>query len=142
MNNKIFNDECYCLMLRNITSLIKKIYNKNFQILEITNEQFTILEHIQYLGPISVTDLSKKIKIDRTTLSRNLKVLEKNKLIEDNNFNSRSRQIILSREGKTTIKKAEEIWEKIQKEIETTLGTEKLENIKETLKILENYFEK
>lgn len=65
----------------------------------------------------------RKIKIDRTTLSRNLKVLEKNKLVEDNNFNSRSRQIILSQERrKTTIKKAEEIWEKIQKEIETTLG--------------------
>lgn len=140
MREKTTN-ECYCSMLRNATSLIKKIYNRYFQTLGITNEQFTVLEHIKFLEPISITNLSKKMKLDRTTLSRNLKVLQNNKLIEDSISFGRSRQIVLSNEGKIIIEKAEKIWEKIQKEIEVILGVERLENIKETSKILEDYFE-
>lgn len=134
-------NECYCFILRNMASSIKKIYNQHFKELDITNEQFTVLRHMKYLAPISVTKLSEKIKIDRTTLSRNLKILETKKLIEDNSFNGRSRQIILSKKGYIIIEKAEEIWEKIQKQIETILGRERLENIRETSKILEDYFD-
>ncbi|WP_158522894.1 MarR family winged helix-turn-helix transcriptional regulator [Fusobacterium pseudoperiodonticum] len=132
-------NECYCFILRNIASSIKKIYNQHFQELDITNEQFTILMNMKYLAPISVTNLSEKIKIDRTTLSRNLKILQTKALIEDVLTTGRSRQIILSKKGEDIINKGEKIWNKIQKEVEKVIGKEKLETLKEVEKILENY---
>lgn len=66
------SNECYCFILRNIASSIKKIYNQHFQELDITNEQFSILMHMKYLTPISVTNLSEKIKIDRMYCTQNL----------------------------------------------------------------------
>mgnify|MGYP001675899652 FL=1 len=139
MEETYFLNECHCFMLRNMASSIKKIYNQRFQELGITNEQFTILRHMKYLAPISVTNLSEKIKIDRTTLSRNLKILETKELIVDNSLVGRSRQIVLSEKGNDVINKAEKIWLKLQKEIERVISKEKLENIKKVAKILENF---
>ena len=95
--------------------------------------------NMKYLAPISVTNLSEKIKIDRTTLSRNLKILQTKALIEDVLTTGRSRQIILSKKGEDIINKGEKIWNKIQKEVEKVIGKEKLETLKEVEKILENY---
>lgn len=129
--------ECHCFMLRNMTSLIKKKYNQYFENIGITNEQFTILEFLKNLEPISVTDLSIAIKLDRTTLSRNLKILKNKKLIIDEISFGRSKKLNLSEEGKIVIDRAEKKWNKAQKEIEDIIGLEKLEIIRESLKILE-----
>ena len=75
-------------------------------------------------GPISINQMSARTSLDRTTLVRNLKLLEKEGLIavkpgED----LRTRMVTITPLGKKTLAQAVPLWEKAQKQVIAHLGT-------------------
>jgi DNA-binding MarR family transcriptional regulator len=123
--------ECYCYRLRSITAQVTKMYDKYLKETGITCQQFSTLEHIRALEPVSVTALAKMMGLDRTSLSRNLKLLKENLMIEDEAGHGRSRSIVLSKQGKEILDQAEKQWEKAQTTLEDIIGVEQLQYLKE-----------
>lgn len=127
--------ECYCESIRHIASQITKLYDRQIKKAGITCQQFSTLECIREMQPVSVTELSRKMGLDRTSLSRNLKIMKSNFLIEDHGEKGRSRQIVLSEYGKTTLLEAEKQWERAQENLESMFDPEQLKYFKELLNV-------
>ncbi len=129
---------CNCLNLRRASLAITKIYDQWLAPSGLTINQFGLLKHIKFLGPVSVSDLSLEIRLDRTTLVRNLKPLEKEGLIMDlSKKGTRNRQLQLSRKGTERLKAAELLWMKAQNFIEEHLGEENIKKMTELLSMIE-----
>lgn len=121
-----YAEECYCKKIRHIAAQVTRIYDQYLKEAGLTSQQFSTLEYIRGLGPVSVTELSREMGLDRTSLSRNLKVMEHNSLIEDHREGGRNRQIVLSEHGEAVLLKAEAQWKKAQTDLESMFSPEQL----------------
>jgi DNA-binding MarR family transcriptional regulator len=100
--------------------------------------QFSLLKHINQFGPISVSDLAEIMRLDRTTLVRNLKPLEEGGLIEDiSTEGSRNRQLKLTPAGVKSYLYADELWKKAQSFLEEYLGKDNLDTFTALLSKIE-----
>lgn len=129
---------CNCLNLRRASLMITKIYDNWISPSGLTIGQFAILKHIMLLQPVSVSELSIEIRLDRTTLVRSIKPLEEEGfIIDDSVKGTRNRQLRLSELGADRYRAAEVYWEKAQDFIEQKLGTEDLNTLMKLLQRIE-----
>lgn len=131
-----FGIECYCRRLRSVTAQVTRMYDRYLREAGITCQQFSTLEHIRLMEPVSVTVLAGRMGLDRTSLSRNLKLLKENFWIEDEAGHGRSRSIVLSDQGKEILRHAEKQWEKAQITMVKVLGEDQLRHLEEMEKLL------
>lgn len=131
-----FGIECYCRRLRRVTAQVTRMYDSYLREAGITCQQFSTLEHIRAMEPVSVTALAGRMGLDHTSLSRNLKLLKENFWIEDEAGHGRSRSIVLSEQGKEILQCAEKQWEKAQTMLEKVLGEDQLRHLEEMEKML------
>lgn len=132
-----YSEECYCKKIRHIASQVTRIYDQYLREAGLTSQQFSALECIRGLGPASVTELSREMGLDRTSLSRNLKVMERGSLIEDRREGGRDRQIVLSEHGEAVLLKAEIQWKKAQTELESMFSPEQLGHLRGLIDVFE-----
>ncbi|AFA49974.1 MarR family winged helix-turn-helix transcriptional regulator [Acetobacterium woodii] len=116
---------CNCLNLRRASLAITEIYDQYLAPCQLSVSQFSILKHIHAMAPVSVSELAAEIRLDRTTLVRNLKPLEQQGLIHDiAKAGTRNRQLCLTVAGKEKLEQAHVYWQEAQKRIEAQLGSE------------------
>ncbi|WP_253806555.1 MarR family winged helix-turn-helix transcriptional regulator [Paenibacillus polymyxa] len=90
--------------------------------------QFSLLKHLTVLGPVSVSELALEMRLDRTTLVRNLKALEQSGYVEDTSAEgSRNRCLTLTKSGKALYNDAAELWEEAQLFLQESLGSADLQ---------------
>lgn len=138
MKNKKESSICNCLNVRRASAAITKIYDEKLAPSGLTVSQYSILRHIQYLAPVSVSDLAINIRLDRTTLVRTLRPLETASLIIDiSQKGTRNRQLQLTEKGLEKIMEAEHLWKEAQSLIEQKIGKENIEKLTSLLNIIE-----
>lgn len=128
--------ECHCLNLRWVTSQTIALYDKYLKEVEITVQQYSILKNIYYLSPITVTDLSYKLKLDRTTLSRNVKILVDKNFVKYTIPKGRGKLLELTIHGEEKLSLANIQWEKAQKIFVDKLGADRLQEWNELISCL------
>jgi DNA-binding MarR family transcriptional regulator len=78
-------------------------------------------------GPISVTRLARLMAAERTTVTRNLTVLEKKGLITiEAGSDRRERQVRLTPEGEEALLKSIPFWQEAQDRISKELGEDRM----------------
>lgn len=121
---------CSCLNIRRASQAITEVYNDFLLPSNLKISQFSLLKHINQLGPVSVSDLAVIIRLDRTTLVRNLKPLERSGFVEDiSTETARNRQLRLTDKGIQIYKYAEELWKKAQGFLEDYLGRDNIDTL-------------
>jgi len=121
---------CNCLNIRRASQAITEIYNEFLLPSNLKISQFSLLKHINQLEPVSVSDLAVIIRLDRTTLVRNLKPLERSGFVEDiSTETARNRQLRLTDKGIETYKYAEKLWNKAQSFLEGYLGKDNIDTL-------------
>lgn len=135
MNKTSENDiPCNCLKLRRASLAITKVYDKYLEPSGIKVSQYSILKSISRMEPVNVSNLAINVRLDRTTLVRNLKPLEQKGLISDiSKAGNRNRQLILTERGKETLTEAIPLWMKAQDYVEQYLGAEDLSTLSSLL---------
>ena len=128
--------ECHCLNLRWITYRTIGLYDKFLEPVGITVQQYSVLKSITNLSPITLTDLAVKLQLDRTTLSRNVKILSDRQFVAYTIPKGRGKQLALTELGKKTMSLANVEWEKAQQEFADKLGPERLNQWNELLTCL------
>lgn len=127
---------CNCLNLRWITNSTIALYDKYFAPIGITVQQYTILRYIFNLSPITVTDLATILKFERSTISRNIKVLTDRQLVTYTNPKGRAKQLELTKMGNDILCVANIEWSKAQEEFSNKLGPERMKQWNELLTCL------
>ena len=122
------SSSCNCLNIRRSSQAITEVYDKFLAPSELKIGQFSLLKHIEKLGPVSVSDLALSIRLDRTTLVRNLKPLEERDFVMDIAIEgTRNRQLKLTDKGIHAYKKGEQLWVKAQSFFEEYLGKDNID---------------
>ena len=128
--------ECHCLNLWRAALRTIERYNQQVEPAGISIQQFSLLRHLRAFAPIAVTDLAQAMRLDRSTLSRNLKLLEQRGLVTNVATSGRSKQFTLTPEGQTVLTQAEGYWNQAQRALEAQLGPEHLSQWQEILTLL------
>jgi DNA-binding MarR family transcriptional regulator len=138
---KIFkaSSPCNCLNMRRASRAMTKLYQRYLKFSGLKISQYSLLKTIERLEPVCVSDLAAEIRLDRTTLVRNLKPLEEKAIISDiSKKGSRNRQWVLTESGKEKLRGAELLWRKAQDHIEQFLGEQDLAILTSLLLKIEN----
>lgn len=130
---------CTCFNLRKAARIVTQLYDKALKPSGLRSTQFALLVATKILAPVTVTRLAEVVVIDRTTLTRNLDVLEQNGLIETiPGEDKRMREVALTKAGRNKLDEAIPLWEKAQSQIVAALGEEQsaalIENLTEVIK--------
>jgi DNA-binding MarR family transcriptional regulator len=121
---------CNCINLRRASQAITEVYDEFLEPSGLKISQYALLKNIMQFGPVSVSDLALTIRLDRTTLVRNLKPLEMRGLIMDASAKgSRNRQLVLTDQGNKTLQGAVSLWLAAQDGIEQYLGKDDLNTL-------------
>ncbi|MDQ7095107.1 MarR family winged helix-turn-helix transcriptional regulator [Desulfosporosinus sp. PR] len=132
---------CHCLNIRRASRSVTQFYEKVLEPSKLKITQYSLLRNLEAVGPATMSVLAKIMRIDRTTLNRNMKPLLAAGLITVNpGEDSRSRQVILTEAGRDTLLKTLELWDQAQALLEEYLGREELDSLEQSLAKLEALF--
>ena len=130
---------CACFNIRKSARVLTQYYDAVLQPLELRATQFTILGVLSACSGITVTDLAEQLMMDRTTLTRNLRPLEKQGLVNTRTGDDkRTRLILLSNKGKSRLEKAIPLWKKAQKQVIHYMGSSRFNKFLEELNYVDN----
>ncbi len=107
--------ECVCANLRMASRAITQLYDEELRPTGLRLTQFSILGATKAMEPVTVTQLAEATVTDRTTLTRNLKLLEKRGLIRVQVGNDRrEREVTLTDRGTEALIRGLPLWHKAQ----------------------------
>jgi DNA-binding MarR family transcriptional regulator len=125
---------CACFQVRKAARAITKLYEEMLRSIGLRATQFSLLMATRVLGPVTVVKLAQVTVMDRTTLTRNLQILAKRKLVQIKpGEDRREREVTLTASGIEVLAKAVPLWEKAQDRVRQGLGEEKMSNLMEGL---------
>ena len=113
---------CLCTKLRATSRKVSRTYDNALRPVGLKANQFSILVAISLLGPISITDLSEKLAMERTTLTRNLRPLEKKGIVHIKDGYGRTRELTLTMKGTELLHEARPLWNSVQTNLVKELG--------------------
>jgi len=122
---------CNCVNLRRASRAITRIYDKALEPADLKLTQYSVLANVARSGPLNTSKLAGILKLDRTTLVRNLKSLEASGFIENAVVSDpRERAIQITELGRTIVAQAQPYWILAQKRIEEQLGAGGLQQLR------------
>ena len=135
---------CTCFNIRKAARAVTQLFDQALKPSGLNATQFTALAAIASTEPITITELSRVLVMDRTTLTRNLNPLQKNGWVDVTpGEDRRTRTVCLTRSGKQVLSKAMVAWKTMQNHVVKTLGKsnweELLGNLSYTVKRLNPY---
>ena len=117
---------CVCFNIRKAARAISQLYDDVLRPSGLRVTQFSILAVTRRLGPVTVTRLAEETVTDRTTLTRNLKILAQQKLIRITpGHDRREREVTLTDRGGAALAQAYPFWKKIQAQVTQRLGPDR-----------------
>lgn len=127
---------CYSMMLREAARKVSSIYDEALSPLGINVAQFSLLSRIGRLQPVSMSDLARSVQLDRSTIGRNVRVIERMGLVVTRRSETDQREatISLSTAGTELLQQAGPVWDECQKAMEARLGPVKITALKDILR--------
>ena len=117
---------CTCFNVRRASRAVTEYYDGVMAPSRVKATQFTMLGAVALMGPASVTRLAEHLALDRTTLTRNLKVLAQQGLVSISAGEDRRERVVrLTDEGQAAIDRAMPLWHEAQSALVDKLGEDR-----------------
>lgn len=115
--------QCVCQKVREVARKITRAYDDALRPTGIKANQFTMLSVIALTDGLSLTMLADKIGVERTTMIRNLKPLEREKQIEIyDQSGTRARSAKITGKGLAVLQDALPLWREAQDALKDQIG--------------------
>ncbi len=121
-------NNCIGLRLRRLSRIVDGYYRKNLIDYEITENQLTILFLLSEMKKVEQGRIGKVLKLERSTVSRNIKLLKEKGLIKRSP--EYKPKIELATKGKNLVLELIPLWEKTMDELIAKLGDNGMQIIK------------
>ena len=117
---------------------VSRIYAEEMRPAGLARSQFAILNSLEKAGSVALTDLADHLYMERTTLIRNLKPLEKAGLVvrERSVSDGRVKLIAISAPGRQKLHRARRFWRKAQRRMLDLVGEEPWRDLESQLAAL------
>jgi DNA-binding MarR family transcriptional regulator len=118
---------CTNFQLRQLMRRVSQHYDAEMSRIGLKTTQYSLLSHIVKLGPIRPGDLAAVMKMEPSTLTRNLKPLVSAGWVEQvAGDDGRSRSITITESGREKRTEAQRRWKVAQLGLNQTLGVERV----------------
>jgi DNA-binding MarR family transcriptional regulator len=126
---------CNCLALRQATRHVTQFYDQFISPLGLRATQYSVLARLARKGAMTINALAAELVMDRTTLGRNIRPLQRDGLIAvvPGKSDRRSKELRLTRSGVERFRTAQKGWTKAQGEFERTFGTKRAKALRTML---------
>src|SRR5215510_4481491 len=126
--------QCVCGSVRKAARAITKIYDDALRPAGLRITQLGILGVAIRMEPVTISQLAEATITDRTTLTRNLKLLERKKFIRiQPGADQREREIRVTTRGREALSLAYPIWKETQDRVIKELGEDRWDLLREGL---------
>lgn len=117
-------DTCLCLHLRRAARVVARHFDEALRPLGLTNGQFSLLMSLNRPEPPSIGSVANLLAMDRTTLTADLKPLERRGLIavRIDEADKRSRRLALTPAGRALLAEAAPVWKRTHAGVERLLS--------------------
>ena len=117
--------DCLCLASRHAARSITRAFDRQLRPHGIRATQFTLLVQLELRGPTALGVLAEALGMERTTLTRNLALLEAERWVETrpDKDDARSRVTSIAPRGRTVVAAALPAWRKAQAAVSAAIGS-------------------
>jgi DNA-binding MarR family transcriptional regulator len=131
-------DSCLCLHVQRAARALARRYDDALRPAQLTSGQFSLLMSLNRPEPPSIGQVSTLLAMDRTTLTANLKPLQRRGLLKVmiDPIDRRSRRMRLTAAGKAALVAAMPLWNRAQTETERLLDGASTTQLCENLRVL------
>jgi DNA-binding MarR family transcriptional regulator len=114
---------CYCAAVRTAARKTTALYDAALKPVGVNLAQFSLMRRIDRAGPVSLTELGRMAELDRSTVGRNVRVLERLGLVLLTRAkDQREAAVRLTPAGAAALQRAAPLWEEAQRRVEAALG--------------------
>jgi DNA-binding MarR family transcriptional regulator len=115
---------CNCLALRQATRHVTQFYDQFLVPAGIRATQYSILARLDRKGAMTINALAAELVMDRTTLGRNIRPLQRDGLVAigPGKSDRRRKELRLTPLGSARFQVAQKAWTKAQDNFEQTFG--------------------
>ena len=113
-------DHCLCLHVQRAARALARRFDEALRPVGLTQGQFSLLTSLNRPEPPTMGEVADLLALDRTTLTANLKPLDRRGLVQvvvDPN-DRRSRRLVLTAAGRTLLAAAAPIWKREHADVE------------------------
>jgi DNA-binding MarR family transcriptional regulator len=128
---------CGSLNFRRTARAITQLFDRELLRVGIRSTQFTMLVAIAKIQPTPVGRLSSVLVIDATTLTRSLRLMEKDGLVRiSKRSTKRQRFVSLTQKGEQVLARSLPVWRQIQERFVDVIGSDYWINFRNDLERL------
>jgi DNA-binding MarR family transcriptional regulator len=114
---------------------LTRVYDRALEPAGIRTSQFSILARLLEEGPLSVTHLAGRLAMDRTTLARDLRPLERRGLVSVSvGTDRRVRMAELTPAGNRLVDEVRPLWKQVQRDVRSQLGADRVARLMDELR--------
>lgn len=127
-------DSCLCLHAQRAARALARRFDEALRPLALTQGQFSLLMSLNRPEPPTLGSVASLLAMDRTTLTANLKPLERRRLLKVSvdKQDRRSRRLALTPAGRALLTRAYPIWKETHAEIDRLVGN--ADNLRKALR--------
>jgi DNA-binding MarR family transcriptional regulator len=123
--------QCLCLASRRAARAITRAFDKELRPHGLRSTQFSLLAILELKGPQTIGTLARMLSADRTTLTRNLALVEERGLIRIRpGDDARSRVVAIVPKGREALMRALPGWRRTQSMLSESFGLETADNLR------------
>lgn len=127
---------CACFNFRKASRAVTQLFDEALQPTGLRSTQLVILIAAAVFDVPSVSRLARELVMDRSTLTRNLRPLERRRLLTlVTGKDVRSRLVVLTPAGREALAKALPVWEDAQQRFQDQIGAKRWGHLLESLTI-------
>jgi DNA-binding MarR family transcriptional regulator len=114
---------CNCLAIRQAARQVTQLYDGYLAPVGLRSSQYSILSRLNRAGPLSINELATQMVMDRTTIGRAVRPLERDGLVEvGSGGDARTRVVQLTAAGRKKVQSAQPRWRQAQAHFESSYG--------------------
>ena len=131
-------DACLCLHLQRAARAVARRFDEALRPLGLTSGQFSLLMSLNRPEPPTIGSVAALLAMDRTTLTANLKPLERRGLVEVSvdDTDRRSRRLLLTPAGRALLVATVPVWQSEHQAIEQLLAESDPDRLRAELRAL------
>lgn len=139
MSDELNFGDCSCFNLRRAARRVTQVYDHELASTGLKATQLSLLVLLRGDNTgkgIAITRLAEKLGMDRTTLTRNLGVVERDGMVTVRTGDDpRSRLVVLTKAGREAVNRAIPHWEKAQAILARKIGADQKEFLELTRRL-------
>lgn len=134
MDTAVKPQGCTNLKLRQLMRRVAQLYDAEVGKTGLRGTQYSLLSYAVRLGPVRPTDLARAMKVDASTLTRNLRpLLDAGLLRMDAGPDGRTRLVSATPAGREKRQEAQRRWRVAQEALNARLGPQRVVALHELL---------